>query len=383
MEIKDIVNSVNNSEADASNFRLLKETGGRGPGTGMFSRGVSNKELVFFTRELAILLNASVPVVQSLSILSKQVKNKQLKAIVTQTASNIEGGMSLSTALMQHPEVFNNLFVSLVKTGEVSGTLDQSLNYMAEQLEKDYDLRRKVKGALSYPIFVLVAMFGILALLFTFVMPKMLLLLEGLNVKLPLTTRILIATTDIFQDFWWIVLILFVLIIASWRYAVSRPSGKVVWDRIKIRLPVMGKFLQQVYIERFARNFGILVKGGVPIVQGLRVSSVAVSNKAYETVLHDIANKVENGRSLSQSMSDYPDYIPTLVSEMIDVGEQTSTTDEILSKIAVFYQRESEQFTSNLTQFLEPVIILILGGIVAIIVSGVLLPIYTLITTQQ
>ena len=364
-------------------FRLLQsEKSEKKPLVLPFFNRISAKDLVFFSRELAILLDASVPIAGSLRVLNKQMSNPRFKQIIKKVSSDIEGGLPLSQALSAYPNVFNTLFISLIKTGEVSGTLDKSLTYVADQLEKDYNLRRKVKGALTYPIFVITAMVGVLALLFTFVMPKMLQMITDTQAKLPITTRGLIVVTNVVSGYWWVFLVVLAAIFIVFKYATSKPLGRLWWDGVKMRLPMFGKILQKVYLERFARNFAILVKGGVPIVTSLRITADAIGNTAYRKVLLTVADNVENGQALGAALSDYPNFIPELVSQMVEIGEQTSTIDDILMKVAAFYEREAEQTVGTLTQLLEPVIMLVLGGVVAVIVSGILLPIYNLVAAQ-
>ena len=347
-----------------------------------FFNRVSVKQLVFFTRELSVLLNANVPIVQSLNILAKQVKPGRVKDAAVDLSQTVEGGSSLSAALARHPDVFNNLYVSLVKTGEASGTLDRSLTYLADQLEKDYDLRRKIKGALTYPAFIITAMIGVMALMFTFVMPKMLLILRETATDLPFTTKILISITDLFTGYWWLMITLIVGSFLFLRFYISRPAGRLVWDNFKLKIPVIGKVAEQVYMERFSRNFAVLVQGGVPLVHGLRVTAEAVGNAAYRRALLQAAVRVENGQPLAESLGQHS-IIPAIVVQMIAVGEQTNKVDDILFKMAAFYEKESDQVVSNLTSLLEPVIMLALGGMVAIIVAGILLPIYNVVTAQQ
>ncbi|HYD90185.1 MAG TPA: type II secretion system F family protein [Flavobacterium sp.] len=347
-----------------------------------FINAISYKDLVFLTRELSILLNASVPIVQALHILTRQVKNPRLSEIIAEIADNVEGGMPLSQALTPHQKIFGNLFVSLVKTGEVSGTLDKSLTYIADELEKDYVLRSKIKGALAYPIFVLVAMSLVMGLLFTFVMPKMLQMLTETGATLPITTRILVGITNIFANFWWLFIIVIIGAIIVYKYTNSQSWGKIFWDRQKLRIPIMGPILQKVYLERFARNFGILAYGGVPVVQALRITADGIGNEAYRKALMATADDVENGQSMAQAMSTHGDVIPELIVQMVEIGEKTSKIDEIMTKMSGFYERESSQSVNNLTQLLEPVIMLVLGGMVALIVSGILLPIYNLVGAQ-
>ena len=321
-------------------------------------------------------------IVKSLNILEKQVKPGRVKDAAVDLSQTVEGGSSLSAALARHPDVFNNLYVSLVKTGEASGTLDRSLTYLADQLEKDYDLRRKIKGALTYPAFIITAMIGVMALMFTFVMPKMLLILRETATDLPFTTKILISITDLFTGYWWLMIALIVGSFLFLRFYISRPAGRLVWDNFKLKIPVIGKVAEQVYMERFSRNFAVLVQGGVPLVHGLRVTAEAVGNAAYRRALLQAAVRVENGQPLAESLGQHS-IIPAIVVQMIAVGEQTNKVDDILFKMAAFYEKESDQVVSNLTSLLEPVIMLALGGMVAIIVAGILLPIYNVVTAQQ
>src|SRR3989338_1810444 len=223
-------------------FRLLQsEKSEKKPLVLPFFNRISAKDLVFFSRELAILLDASVPIAGSLRVLNKQMSNPRFKQIIKKVSSDIEGGLPLSQALSAYPNVFNTLFISLIKTGEVSGTLDKSLTYVADQLEKDYNLRRKVKGALTYPIFVITAMVGVLGLLFTFVMPKMLQMLTDTQAKLPLTTRGLIVVTNVVSGYWWVFLLVLAATFIVFKYATSKPFGRLWWDCVKMRLPMFGK----------------------------------------------------------------------------------------------------------------------------------------------
>lgn len=350
--------------------------------SGLFAQKIKEKDKLTFTRELSVLMDAGVPIVGSLNILAKQIKNERLRGIVEDISDSIEGGSSFSSALEKYPNVFSHLYISLVKSGEVSGTLDDALSYIAEQQEKDYTLKRNIIEALTYPVIIIVAMIGILALLFTFVMPKMLVILEETSVELPITTKALIFTTNIFSNYWWIIFLLIALAFASLKYATTKPAGKLWWDKTKLRFPIWSGIAKKIYLERFARNFAVLVKGGIPIVKSLKISSEIVGNDYYRKLFLDAAQSVDSGRTLTQSISGHPDYIPDLMVQMIEVGEQTSKVDAILLKVASFYEDESQRSVKTLTQLLEPVVMIVLGGIVAMIVSGILLPIYNLVNIQ-
>ncbi len=342
----------------------------------IFNR-VSPKELVLFSRQFSTLINAKVPIVQALNILYAQVSSKRLKTVIQEMAGRVESGDSLSSALARYPKVFSGLYVNLVRAGELSGTMDESLSYLANQLEKDNDLRSKVIGAMTYPAFIIAALFIVGFLMFIYVLPPLIAVLEESAVTLPFTTQILVAVTNFIKGFWWLVILAvggggFLL-----RYYIQTPGGQYVFDSIKIHLPAVGDLYQKVYMARFARNLSTLVAGGIPIVKALESVADIVGNQVYREIILDSAQQVRNGKSIASALSQRKEF-PAIVAQMTQIGESTGRLQEILDKLATFYEKEVDEVLKILTTLLEPIIMMILGVAVAVMVAGILLPIYNL-----
>ena len=341
------------------------------------SNRVGYKDLVLFSRQFSTLVGARVPIVQSLRILESQVSNKGLVNVTKSLVQSVESGDSLSSALARHPRIFGNIYVSLVRSGEASGKVAESLSYLADQLEKDYDLRSRVKSAMTYPAFVMSALVLVGILMFKFVLPNLVAVLKEQNAELPFVSKILIQFTDFFEVFWWVVILALVGLAVAVRYYVNTRAGRYAWDNIKMKLPVIGQILEKIYLARFARNLATLVAGGIPIIQALRIISEIINNVIYRDILLDVATQVTNGKSVGESLAKYKQF-PPLVTQMVKVGEQTAQLDTILLKLATFYEKEVDAKVGMLSSLLEPIIMLILGLGVGILVAGVLLPIYNL-----
>lgn len=343
----------------------------------LITNRVGYKDLVLFSRQFSTLVGARVPIVQSLRILESQVSNKGLVAITKNLVQSVESGDSLSNALAKHPTVFGNIYVSLVRSGEASGKVAESLAYLADQLEKDYDLRSRVKSAMTYPAFVLSALVLVGILMFKFVLPNLVSVLKEQNAELPFVSKILIQFTDFFQVFWWMVILGIIGLAVGVRYYIQTTSGRYEWDKFIMHLPVIGIILEKIYLARFARNLATLVAGGIPIIQALRIISDIINNVVYRDILLEVAQQVTNGKSIGESLSKYSQF-PPLVTQMVRVGEQTAQLDSILLKLATFYEKEVDAKVGMLSSLLEPIIMLILGLGVGVLVAGVLLPIYNL-----
>ena len=343
-----------------------------------YTSRISYKDLVLFSRQFSTLVAARVPIVQSLRILESQVSNKGLIQITRNLVQAVESGDSLSSALAKHPRVFGNIYVSLVRSGEASGRVSESLSYLADQLEKDYDLRSRVKSAMTYPAFVLSALVLVGVLMFKFVLPNLVAVLKEQNAELPVVSKILIGFTDFFDVYWWMVILGLVAIAGGIRYYVQTTAGRYEWDKFIMHLPVIGQILEKIYLARFARNLATLVSGGIPIIQALRIISDIINNVIYRDILLDVAQQVTNGKSIGESLAKYSNQFPPLVTQMVRVGEQTAQLDSILLKLATFYEKEVDAKVATLSSLLEPIIMLILGLGVGVLVAGVLLPIYNL-----
>jgi len=345
-----------------------------------FGKTVSNKDLVVFSRQLATLISARVPIIQALRILVEQVTNPYLLSITSDLVKSVENGESLSLAMTKYDRVFGNVYTSLVKAGEASGSLDRSLLYLADQLEKDYQLKSKVKSALTYPVFVVVALIIVAILMFKFVLPKLTSVLEEQGGSLPTISIWLISFTHFFDRFWWLVLMLVAIIIVALKAILATDNGRYEWDKIKIQLPIVGDIFKKIYLARFSRNLSTLIRGGIPIIKAMEIVSEVVNNVVYREILMETATKISAGKSISEGLLQHSEF-PPMVTQMIRVGEQTAQLDDILSKVAVFYEQEVDNKISTLTTLLEPAIMIVLGIGVGMLVAGILLPIYNLAST--
>lgn len=342
-----------------------------------FGKSVPAKEKVLFSRQLATLIGAKVSIMQSLRILEDQVSNPHLKSVIQETISSIEGGNSFSLSLTRHPEVFSNVYVQVVHTGELSGSMDQSLNYLADQIEKDYDLTSKVKSAMTYPLFILSALIVVGSLMFLFILPNLTVILEQQGGKLPFITVVLIAFTKFFKIYWWTFIIGGFAIFAALKYYVSTPPGRRVFDRLKIVSPILGPIFEKIYVARFSRNLSTLVLAGIPIIKALQVVSELVNNVIYRDIIMEAADRLAAGKSIAESLAGHKE-IPVIVTQMIQVGEQSATLTDILQKLASYYEKEVDTKIGTLTTLMEPIIMLVLGLAVGILVAGILMPIYNL-----
>jgi len=347
-----------------------------------FGRSVPAKEMVLFSRQLSTLIGAQVPILQALRILQEQVTNENLREILGQIVNNVESGDSLSLSISRHPRVFGNVYVNVVHSGELSGSLDRSLNYLADQLEKDYDLNSKVRGAMVYPTFVLGALVLVGTIMFLFILPKLTDVLTEQGGSLPPVTVFLIGFTKFFQVYWWLLFLILFFAILGVRFYVNTIGGRYVWDRLKIKAPIFGDIFEKIYLARLSRNLSTLIVGGIPIIKALEITSELVNNVIYRDIILDAANKLSSGKTISSAFAGYPE-IPKVVTQMIQVGEQSATLTGILQKLAAFYEKEVDGKIGNLTTLIEPIIILVLGLAVGILVAGILLPIYNLANSIQ
>ena len=339
----------------------------------------SKKNLVIFTRQLATLMDADVPLLEGLTILARQAEQESFRRVILTVTASIQGGASLSVALGEHDHVFERFYTSLVHVGEVSGKMHETLLYLADYLERNGALTAKIRGAIFYPTFVLTAMVIVAVIMMTTVIPQLLEIIKDSGVTdLPLPTRMLVFVSDIFQRFWALLLIFVLGGLAAIVSYVKTPSGKVIFDRIKISVPRFGKIIRNLYLARMAETLATLVRSGVPILEGIEITATVVGNEIYRGILLEAKKSVQSGGSLSGTLKEYSEF-PTLVSSMLATGEQTGRTDYMLTSIFTFYKTEAENDIQNLSQLIEPVLILILGVGIGLLVAAILLPIYSLV----
>lgn len=343
-----------------------------------FLNKVRNKDKILFSRQLATLLNAGLPLIQSLRTVADQTASKPLKVVVNQIIADVEAGSALSAAMQKHPQVFNQLYISLISAGEASGTLDKALERLANQQEKDADLMSKVRGAMIYPLIVLAVMFGVLGFMIIKVLPQVQVIYATLpGANLPLVTRIMLAISRFVIHDWWLVgIIIVVLAFLGTRWARTF-GGKRVIDMLKMRMPPIGRLFMKMYMARFARTGTTLVSSGVPIIQMLEITSDAVNNTHISDSVRKAIEKVKAGKQLSDSLQGDPNFLD-LVPNMIRIGEQSGSLEQMLEKTAEYYEKEVDNEVKSISTIIEPVLMVILGIMAFTIVAAVLLPIYGL-----
>lgn len=344
--------------------------------------GVGLRDLSIFYRQFATLIEAKVSIVSSLRAIGEQSTNAFLSTVVAEIVSDVEDGLPLSDAMSKHPDVFATLAVSMIKAGELSGNLQRSVVFLAENAEKNYDLNSKIRGALFYPLFVLGATLVIGFLVFTIVLPKLTGIFKDMKVEIPWYTKVLMACGDFMSVYWWVVAIVLAAVIGGFFYYIKTADGRKEWDAIKLKLPIIGKLFQYVYLSRFAENLAVLLDGGIPIVRALIIVSEVVDCTAYESVILRAADEVKTGGSMSTVFARSEQY-PPIVSQMIRIGEDSGKISEVLLNVSGFYNQETDRITRNLSTMIEPIMIVILGIGVGILVFAVLVPIYNISGQMQ
>ena len=340
--------------------------------------GVSPKEIAIFTRQFSVMIDAGLPLVQCLEILGSQQENKTFAKILMQTRMDVEGGASLADAMRKHPKAFDELYVNMIAAGEAGGILDTILKRLAQYIEKAVKLRAQVKGAMIYPIAVLSIAAGAIAIIMWKVIPVFAGLFESMNAQLPLPTRIVITTSAWFARLLPFLIIIAIAFVFAFKKYYSTYSGRRVVDRILLKLPIIGMLLRKVAVARFSRTLATLTASGVPILDGLEITARTAGNAIVEDAIMVVRKGVEGGLTLAQPLKE-TGVFPSMVVQMIAVGEQTGALDAMLSKIADFYEDEVDQAVANLLTLLEPVMILILGITVGGIVISMYLPLFDLI----
>ncbi len=337
--------------------------------------GVNQKDLVIFSRQLAVMISATIPIVQALRILSQQTSNPVFTDKIIEIANDVDGGMKLSDAMGKHSKIFSNFFVAMIKSGETSGRLEEVLEYLADQMEKDYDLVARIKGAMIYPIVILVGLVGVSVLMMVYILPKLTPMLKESGAELPAITNWLIAISDFMVSSWYYILFILALLAFVFVFWTKSQSGKNMWDAIKIKIPIFGALFKKIYLVRFTRSLHTLIKGGVPISMALRITAEVVDNKAYADLIMKTVAEVEAGNSISTLFAKSP-LVPKMLSQMMIVGEKTGRIDTILERLSDFYSREINTMVANLTTLIEPLILVLMGVGVGGIVAAIMLPMY-------
>lgn len=356
----------------------LKEELGKGAKQPLLIFGkIKAKDLVVFSRQFSVLISSNVTLVQSLRILVEQTVNLRFRMIINELADEIDGGAKLSDSLAKRPKIFSDFYVNVVKSGESSGKLEEVLNYLADELEKDYDMMSKIRGAMIYPAFVLSGLVVVGVIMMVFVVPKLTGILEETRTELPMATKMLIGASGFLSNFWWLLLILLVGLFAGIKLITKSPTGKKLIDSLILRLPIFGKLFQRIYLVRFTRSLNTLLVGGVNISKGLKITAEVVNNDVYKKLIEETKKEVEDGNSIA-SVFVNSKKVPKMVSQMMSVGEKTGRLDTILSRVTDFYSREINNIIANLMTLMEPIIMVIIGIAVGVMVAAVIMPMYNM-----
>jgi type IV pilus assembly protein PilC len=339
---------------------------------------ITTKDRVVFTRQLATLIGAGLPLSQSLHTVLEQTQNKQLQSVIQDISAAVEGGKSLSDSFSKHPKVFDEVFISLIAAGELSGTLDDSLMRVANQQEKDAATMSKIRGALTYPIIVLVVIVGVLAFMLFTVVPQVEKLYSDLEMALPPLTQIMVSTASFLASFWWIVIIVLGIGIYFFIQYLKTDAGIKFVDTLKLKVPLFGKMFRKLYMARFARTGQTLLSTGVSMLDMLKVTSRAINNTIISKSINRAAEKVQGGKALSAALEP-EDVILSLVPQMIKIGEQSGRIDEMMGKVAQVYEDELDEEIRNISTAIEPILMVILAVVAGGMVGAILLPIYGLV----
>lgn len=339
---------------------------------------IPSSEKVLFAEELSTLINAGVPIAQSLMIMEKQTKNERLKEAIQGLAKDVEGGLSLSISIEKYPNIFSPIFVNMIRSGEVGGTLDEALNRLAEQLNKDHELSAKIKGAMTYPAVIMVGMIGAIIYLMLTIVPQLQSMFTELGGELPASTKSLIFISDALTKYGLITLFLVIIIILGIRWSIKNilPLRRFL-HKMFITLPPLNNLVIKINVAHFARTLGSLLASGVGIVESLEIVANTTSNLIFKEAIEKTSEKVKNGVPIAEILKNYKVF-PQLVPQMISVGEETGSLDTILAKIANFYEREVDDITRNLSTLLEPVMMLFIGLLVGYVIISIITPIYSM-----
>ena len=358
--------------------KTIKEYDENGSFLAKITGKITTKSRVVFTRQLATLIGAGLPLSQSLRTVAEQTENKRLRGVVEDIIGSVEGGKTLSESFGRHTDVFDPIFLALIQAGEASGTLDDSLRRVAEQQEKDAAMMNKIRGALTYPVIVLVVIFGVIAFMLLTVVPQVKHLYADLKQELPFITAVFVGLADFASKFWWLILI--ALGIGGYFYMqyLKTEAGIKFKDTLKLNMPIFGQMFRKLYMARFTRTGQTLLKTGVPMLDMLRISSKAVNNSIVSKDIDRAADKVKGGKALSVALLP-EEYIAPFVSQMISIGEQSGKIDDMLGKTAQVYEDELDEEIKAISTAIEPVLMVILAVVAGGLVGAILFPIYSLV----
>ncbi|MBI3577269.1 type II secretion system F family protein [Candidatus Gottesmanbacteria bacterium] len=358
--------------------QIKKKSEGFSP-TSLFShvKKVGAGDVANFTQQLATMVVAGLNLPDALTILKSQTTNQQFATVIADVEHQIIGGANLADSLGKYPAIFPPIYIALIRAGESSGTLDQVLTRLAETLEAQREFASKVKGAMIYPVIIVIGMIGVMFVMMTVVVPKLTDLYKDFGIDLPPSTKFLINSSSFFVHFWWLMIAIMVVGTIAFKKWSKTPIGELVVDTVKLKIPLLGSLQKKVLLVEFTRTLAMLISSGIHILNGLQILKDSLGNVLYRNAIEEISKKVEKGFPLGDTFAQYPIF-PPIVSQMIKVGEETGKLDDTLNKLSRYFQTESEHLVAGLTTAIEPIIMVVLGVGVGFIVISVITPIYNL-----
>ena len=341
-------------------------------------RGIKLRDLTIFYRQFATMVNAGLTLVNSLDILTEQVENKTLANHIKAVKADVEAGSTLADAMAKFPQVFSELYLSMIRAGEIGGVLDEILNKIADLMEKEFALRQKIKSAMAYPSFIAGAAVIMAIFMLTFILPQFAGIFKQFGGKLPALTQFLLTLTMLFNKFWYLFLIVFAGLVAAFLAYKKTPSGKVNFDKFKLSAPIFGDLNRKSAISRFTRILGTLIKSGVPILEALQVSSNAIGNLVISSAVLDARTKIKEGQSISGPLA-ASGVFPPMVTQMVMVGEESGELEEMLINVAKFYDEEVDRAVERLTAIVEPLMMAFIALTVGVMIIAMYLPIFNMV----
>jgi len=380
IEAADKLSAINTLKSRGQLIKIEEKSAKKSAGFsfGKKKKGAKTDELVMFTRQLSAMVSAGVPILRSLNSMAKHAESAGFRETINSVIKDIEGGMSFADALGKHPETFNDIYVNMVAAGETGGILDDILKRLALQQEKNSSMKKKIKGAMTYPIVLLAITIIAFFILMTFIIPvigKTIKDMGGPDAKLPLLTEIMLGISDFMVSFWYLIVPAFIGGIWALIHYIKTPKGRIKFHRVIIKVPAVGAIVRKVAIARFTRTFSALIGAGVAVLEALDVTSRAVGNVVYEESLREATKRVQNGEVLSRIIAERDDLYPPIVAQMLSVGEETGQTDKVLIKVADFYEEEVDTAIDGVSSIIEPVMIVAMGGVIALVAVSVMGPI--------
>lgn len=339
---------------------------------------IGTKDKVLFSRQLSTLINAGLPLVQSLRTVSEQTQSKALQLVISKVIASVEAGTSFADSLSKHPKVFNTVFVSLIAAGEASGTLDKALERLANQQEKDAEILAKVRGAMVYPAIVLIVILAVVIFMLTTVLPQVEILYDDLNKNLPAITAGMLVISRFITNYWYVVIIALIGAIIALRNYLKTTGGRSFADHFKMHVPIFKRLFMKMYMARFCRTGTTLTSSGVPMLQMMSITGDAINNVHIKASIDKASEKVKAGKSLSESLTDDPNFL-RLVPQMLRIGEQSGSLDKMLEKTASFYEKELDNEIKAISTTIEPILMVVLALVAGLMVGAVLIPVYGLV----